>query len=93
MTKDDLYKIIEINLIDLKNRLAKHFQFTLTDSVKDLLIKDGYDEKYGARPLKRSISKLIENKLIDTMLKGVKPGSIVQADVVEGEIDFTITTI
>ena len=93
LTKDDLYKIIEINLIDLKNRLAKHFQFTLTDSVKDLLIKDGYDEKYGARPLKRSISKLIENKLIDTMLKGVKPGSIVQADVVEGEIDFTITTI
>jgi ATP-dependent Clp protease ATP-binding subunit ClpC len=90
LTEKALYDIIEINLSGLKKRLGQHFDFTITDEVKDLLIKDGYDEKYGARPLRRSITKLIENTLVDVILKGVKPGSTVHADVVDGKVAYEI---
>ncbi len=71
LTKDDLYKIIDIQLRYLQNRLKdKKLTIEITDAGKDLLIELGYDIAFGARPLKRVIQKEIENKLARELLEG-----------------------
>ena len=56
------------------------------DDVKEYLIEKGYDEKYGARPLKRTIQNLVEDKLAEAVLEGkVKEGDSVKISVKEGQ--------
>ncbi len=88
LDKDSLYKIIDIYLKALQERMTQYFDFTVKDSVKDLIIKHGYNEAYGARPLRRAITKLVENTLVDVILKGVKKGKTVVADVENDKIVY-----
>jgi ATP-dependent Clp protease ATP-binding subunit ClpB len=58
--------------------------FDVTDAAKDLLGRDGFDPTYGARPLKRSIQRLLENPLALRLLEGdIVDGSRIVADVDE----------
>lgn len=89
--KKDLYDIIELQISSLKKRLSEHFELIIPDEVKDLLIEDGYDERFGARPLKRSIAKLIENSLVDLILQGIETNSVLTAKVENKQVAYTIT--
>jgi len=71
LTRDDLMKIIDIQLRYLIDRLkARHLDVTLTDAAKKQLMDEGYDPAFGARPLKRVIQQRLENPLANELLAG-----------------------
>jgi len=69
--KDQLRQIIDIQLRYLHARLQqKNMEIEFTEAAKDLLMEEGYDTAYGARPLKRAIQQKIENPLAQKILAG-----------------------
>ena len=61
----------------------------ITESARTFLIEEGYDEKYGARPLRRTLQRLVEDPLSVDLLKGrFKQGSTIVVDLKEGKIAF-----
>ena len=76
LSKDDLLKIVDIELAKVSKRLAaRHIVLEFSPESKVLLIEKGYDEKYGARPLRRAVEHLLEDPLAEAMLRGdVKEG-------------------
>ena len=64
-------KIIEIELKSVKKRLDNYnISITLTDEVLDFLIEKGYDQNFGARPLRRAIENYLEDPLSEEILQG-----------------------
>ena len=82
LTKEDINSIIDIQLKKLVSRLeVNQMKLNLTDSAKNFLVEKGYDEKYGARPLKRALQKYIEDELAEEVLKNnITPGTKIEAD-------------
>jgi ATP-dependent Clp protease ATP-binding subunit ClpA len=78
----DLAAIVELLLADLQKRLAEQeIVLELTPAAKSLIVREGTDPAYGARPLKRTIQRLVENPLARALLQGeFKPGTTVLAD-------------
>jgi ATP-dependent Clp protease ATP-binding subunit ClpB len=71
LSKDDLKKIVEIQLVYLTQRLHdRHINVEFTDNAKKQLMDEGYDAAFGARPLKRTIQQRLENKLAAELLEG-----------------------
>ena len=71
LAREHLGKIVESQLGYLLKLLGdKKIRIEVTESAKDLLLTDGYDEKFGARPLKRSIQRLIQDPLALAILNG-----------------------
>ena len=72
LTKEEVKKIAKLFIDELKVRLLNEHQITLkiTSSAMDLLADKGYDENYGARPLRRVIQNEIEDVLADKILEG-----------------------
>lgn len=71
LTKEDLRQITDLLLKDIKVRLKeKGAELVITDGAKELILEKGYDKKYGARPLKRAIRSLLEDKLAQLSLTG-----------------------
>src|SRR5690606_31596233 len=71
LTKEHLHKIVDLQLGYLKRRLAdRKIVIEVSDEAKDLLLIDGYDEQFGARPLKRAIQRLIQDPLALKILEG-----------------------
>jgi ATP-dependent Clp protease ATP-binding subunit ClpB len=69
--KDQLVKIIELRLEDVRRLLAdRKISLELTDAAKDLMFTQGYDPNFGARPLKRAIQKLVQDPLAMKILDG-----------------------
>ncbi len=70
LTKEQLTSIAELLLAQLRQRLADEHELdlVLTDSARDLLIEQGYDAKYGARPMRRAIERLIEDPVSEKIL-------------------------
>jgi ATP-dependent Clp protease ATP-binding subunit ClpC len=69
--KDDVDKIIAIELDKLKSRLDNmKYQITFDDSISKMISKVGFDEMYGARPLKRAIQDKVEDFISEEVLKG-----------------------
>lgn len=86
-------KVAGIMLKNLSDRAKKQMQIELTirDSVKEYIAKTGYDEKYGARPLRRAIQSEIEDKLAQEILEGrVKVQDKVAVGIKKKEIIFLI---
>ena len=66
-------------------------QLIFRESVKDYIVEKGFDDKYGARPLRRAIQSRIEDPLADEMLQGtVKSGDTVSVGVNRGTVRFHI---
>lgn len=88
LTKDELRQIIDLLIKDIKNKISeKGAEFVITDSAKELILEKGYDVKYGARPLKRAIQKLLEDKLAQLSLTNmITAGCVVTADSENGEM-------
>ena len=92
LSKDDVKGIAALMLKELKNRLAKQMDITLTygDTVKNFIFEKGYDKKYGARPLKRAIQNYIEDSLAEEILSGkIQASDKVSMTVVDGKVVFT----
>ncbi|MBK1875400.1 AAA family ATPase [Pelagicoccus mobilis] len=71
LARKDLVKIVDLEIAKLQKRLVeKEIKITLDEDAKELLIDEGYDEKYGARPLRRSIERFLEDPLAEALLGG-----------------------
>jgi ATP-dependent Clp protease ATP-binding subunit ClpB len=95
LSKEQLVKIIELRLEDVRRLLAdRKISLELTDAAKELLFTQGYDPNFGARPLKRSIQKLVQDPLALKILDGeVLHGDhiIVDADKKAGKMTFEVS--
>ena len=94
LTKDELRRIIDLMLGDITDKLAeKKARITVTDAAKDLILEKGYDVQYGARPLKRAIQMLLEDKLAKLSLTGkIRENSVITADRSGDEMTVTVTS-
>ena len=90
LNKEDLKKIIEIELKNVKKRLDNYnISITLTDEVLDFLIEKGYNQNFGARPLRRAIENYLEDPLSEEILQGRFEGKKhVKARVQDGKLVF-----
>ncbi len=79
LDKNDLIKIVEIEITKFAKRLVERkITLEFTAEAKSLLIDKGYDEKYGARPLRRAVEHYVEDPLAEALLRGdVKEGEAV----------------
>jgi ATP-dependent Clp protease ATP-binding subunit ClpB len=91
LAKTDIAKIIEIQLEKLRQLLSdRNVTVTLDDAAKELLVNEGYDPVYGARPLKRAIQTRVQNPLAVKILKGeIASGQTVRISAQDGELTFT----
>ncbi len=82
LDREHLRRIVEVQLASIRKRLAeRRVELALTDSAKDLLAQEGCDPAYGARPLKRAISRLVIDPIARMLLTGeIKEGQKVEAD-------------
>jgi ATP-dependent Clp protease ATP-binding subunit ClpB len=91
LSPQQMRKIIDIQLRGLMKRLEdRKIHVELSDRAKDLLIAEGYDPTYGARPLKRVIQRRVLDPLAMRVLQGeFREGSRVRIDAPKGELEFT----
>ena len=92
LDREELKKICDLLLADIKERLSqKDISIEITEKAKDVILDNGYDSKYGARPLKRSIQKLLEDKLAKLSLTGkLTPGAKVIVDAKDSELTLSV---
>jgi ATP-dependent Clp protease ATP-binding subunit ClpC len=88
LTDAQLQEIVDLLLKDLVNRIEENgFDLELTPGARELILKEGYDPAYGARPLKRAIQKLVEDAISEEILKKtVEPGDSILVDVSDNKI-------
>jgi ATP-dependent Clp protease ATP-binding subunit ClpC len=88
LTQEHIRSIVDLMLVSVIQQLAeKEIKLEVTDAAKDLLGEKGYDEVFGARPLRRVIQNMIEDKLSEDLLRGkFQPGDTIIVDVEGGEI-------
>ena len=71
LKEKEVSQIVEIELLKLTNRLEEmHYNIKINDSVKEFISSVGFDEKYGARPIKRAIQEKIEDLISEEVLRG-----------------------
>ena len=90
LSKEQIGKIIDVQLEKLRKTLEERgITIELDDSARELIIQEGYDPVYGARPLKRAIQTLVQNPLAVSLLKGeIASGSTVRVSAENGEMKF-----
>ncbi len=88
--REELHKIVDLQLNRLKKQLAESkFDLEVTPAAKDLLVQEGYDPVYGARPLKRVIQQRLQNALANEILSGrFAEGSKIIVDIKDGDFFF-----
>jgi ATP-dependent Clp protease ATP-binding subunit ClpB len=89
--KEEIAKIIDVQLEKLRKNLAERgITIELDNSARELLVQEGYDPIYGARPLKRAIQTLIQNPLAVKLLQGdIAGGQTVRVSAANGEMKFS----
>ena len=92
LTKDNVGKIVDLMVKELSDRLAdQELSLELTDAAKQMVVDNGYDPVYGARPLKRYLQNYVETLTAKKILSGdVHAGDTIVLDVKDGE--FTVST-
>jgi ATP-dependent Clp protease ATP-binding subunit ClpB len=93
LQKEDIHHILDINLNVLRARLEpRHVELKVTSKAKDWLSERGYDPVYGARPLKRTIQKYVQDPVSLKILQGeIKEKSIIEIDAdKKGELAFNV---
>jgi ATP-dependent Clp protease ATP-binding subunit ClpC len=92
LTAEQLVEITGLMLDRLRRRLrAQEIEVEFTDDAVRLLAERGFDPEFGARPLRRTIQRLVENELSRMVLSGeVQPGNTVTVDAADGQIRFEV---
>ncbi len=94
LTQDEVEHIAELMIAQLCDRLMEEHRITLklNKPARKLLIANGYDPKYGARPMRRTIERLIENPISELILESsFARGATISATAKNGEIVFTVS--
>ncbi len=88
LNKQELLQIVELMIKELAEEIKeKNIGIDVSMQAKKTILENGYDIKYGARPLRRVIQRLIENPLAEGFIKGeYKSGDKIKVDIVDGEI-------
>ena len=88
LTQEQIREIVKLQLADLKKRLAdQEFTLDVDDKAMDVLVKDGYDPAYGARPVKRAIQRDLENPIAKLIVAGTYlPGATIKVTAKDGKI-------
>jgi ATP-dependent Clp protease ATP-binding subunit ClpC len=92
--KEQLRQIVDLNVKDLEKRIGERkIGLELTDKAKDWLSEKGYDPVFGARPLRRTIERYVENPLSSQLLRGeLKEGDTVKVDKDKEKDELTFKT-
>ncbi len=95
LTERELRPIVDIMLREVSERLAeRQITLSLTDAAKEELVKEGYDRVYGARPLRRTIERRVENPLSRRILSGeFTDNDLVTVDFADGDYTFTKSVV
>jgi ATP-dependent Clp protease ATP-binding subunit ClpC len=85
LAREHLRKIVDIEIRGITGRLAERgMPLEISNGAKDFLIEQGFDEKFGARPLRRAVEQFLEDPLAESLLRGdLKEGETVQVDVAD----------
>jgi|UniRef100_A0A7C3YZJ2 ATP-dependent Clp protease ATP-binding subunit ClpC len=88
--KEEMRKIVDIQIQDIQERLAERkLTLVLSESARELLVEEGFDPEYGARPIKRTIRRLVEDPLAEEILKGkFKEGATILVEREENILRF-----
>jgi ATP-dependent Clp protease ATP-binding subunit ClpC len=91
LTKPDLIQILDLEITKVMERLkARNIVLQLDDKAKDFLVSKGYDPQYGARPMRRSVERFLEDPLAEEILKGVfHEGEPIQVSVENDHLSFS----
>tara|TARA_Y100000590_G_scaffold81784_1_gene91033 strand:- start:1684 stop:4191 length:2508 start_codon:yes stop_codon:yes gene_type:complete len=94
LSEEHIREIVDLMIADLEKQLSeKQITIEVTNEARDYIGREGYDETYGARPLRRVIQNLIEDKLSDLILDGtIDEGNDVLVDFVDEEISISVIT-
>jgi len=92
LEREDIHKIIDVELRSLYARVQDiGFKITITEKAKDYIAEKGWDEQFGARPLKRAIQKYVEDSLAEEIIKTKpKQGDVLEIDFDEEKVEITI---
>ena len=91
LSKGNILEIVDLLLNELQSRVLDNgYVLQVSDNVRNYLVDNGYDPKFGARPLRRLIQDEIENILSEEFLKDTYlPGDIIELDIIEDKIQIT----
>lgn len=92
LSREDIHKIIDLELKKLYGRInSLGYSIEMTEKAKDFIVDNGYDEKFGARPLKRAIQKYIEDPLAEQIVRAnLSEGDKIKVDLAEDAKELTI---
>jgi ATP-dependent Clp protease ATP-binding subunit ClpC len=95
LTQDDVKSIVDLMMVRVREQLkTKDIDIELSEAAKSLLAQQGYDISLGARPLRRTIQRMVEDPLSEKLLwKEFRAGQTIIVDVQDGEIVFEGGTI
>lgn len=91
LQQNDINEIVKLMLNSVSSRLkSQNIYISFNENAEDLLAKEGFDITYGARPLRRAITKIVEDKLSEEILRGnIKIGDTIQGTVEDNKLVFT----
>ena len=89
---DELRQIVDLQLKEVANEVRdKKMTLEVTDEVKKLLVDEGFDEKYGARPLRRTIQRMIEDEIAELYIrKLISEGNLLKAVIEENKVKIKV---
>ena len=92
LNEKELLEIVELMIGEFsKDLMENEIKLDITEQTKQYILTKGFDQKYGARPMRRVIQRTIEDGLADLLIKGeCKPGNMVTVDVIDDEVKFLI---
>ena len=90
LTTENLLKIIDLMLNEVSEELEAHsMSIEVSQEAKQYILDKSYEKKYGARPLRRAIQKMIENQISDMILRGkYKSGNTIKVTLNDGQLEF-----
>ena len=92
LNEEHMKQIVGLMLKSVAKRIAEFgLYLEFTEAAKDLMVKKGYDQMYGARPLRRVIQHMVEDRLSEEMLQGsIKEGDVITVDAAGDELAFNV---
>ena len=94
LSTENVKSIADLLLNRVREQLKEQeIMLDVSDAAKDILVKEGFDPSLGARPLRRAITRLIENPISESILRSVYTGGqIIMVDAKEGRLEFSVRT-
>jgi ATP-dependent Clp protease ATP-binding subunit ClpC len=89
---EEMYSIVELLLKRVRTQLTEQqLELVVPQNAKDFLIEKGFDAQYGARPLRRTIQRMVEDPLAEGLLQGTfHPGDLVEAVVIDNDLRLQV---